>query len=94
MTASDAATPDGRDDPEPWVHQFSMFPDTRSAKPLCSGCRYEPRDHQRLRNAIANVLVNGSNYPPKVTPRILRQDMTPLIDTVLAAVVATEGTRS
>jgi hypothetical protein len=46
-----------------------------------------PED-RRLRNAIANVLVNGSNYPPKVTPRILGQDMTPLIDKVFEAVNA------
>jgi hypothetical protein len=41
-----------------------------------------------LRGALVNVLSNASNYPEKVQPRLLGQDMGPLIEKVADAIVA------
>jgi hypothetical protein len=61
----------------------------------CEGCYAELQPVQvevtAVRNAIANVLVNASNHPKKVTSHLLGQDMTPLIDKVTGAVVAALG---
>lgn len=42
----------------------------------------------KLRDAIATVLTNASNFPDKVQSRLLGQDMAPLIDRVTEAVRA------
>jgi len=44
-------------------------------------------EHDRLRAAIGSVLVNASNYPAKVSSRILGQDMGPLIERTVTAVL-------
>lgn len=41
-----------------------------------------------IRNAVAPVLVNASSFPRKAQPHLLGQDMAPLIDRVVTAVVA------
>jgi hypothetical protein len=41
-----------------------------------------------LRSAIGGVLVNASNFPPKVQFRMLGQDMSPLIERVVDALHA------
>jgi hypothetical protein len=44
-------------------------------------------DEDAIRRAVAPVLVNATNYPDRVTPHILGQDMTPLIEKVVARVM-------
>lgn len=43
---------------------------------------------EAIRIAIGGVLCNASNFPAKVTPHILGQDMGPLIGRTAAAVIA------
>jgi len=40
-----------------------------------------------LRGALSNALCNASNFPPKAAPHILGQDMTPLIDATVDAIL-------
>lgn len=49
-----------------------------------------PSDDEReaARRALTGALVNAGNYPPKVTPHILGQDMAPLIDKAADAILA------
>lgn len=44
-------------------------------------------DEDTIRRAVAPVLVNAMRYPEKVQVHILGQDMTPLIDAVVAKVM-------
>ena len=44
-----------------------------------------------LRTAIASVLWNASNYPPAVGLSMFGQDITPLVDKVVAAVAAVDA---
>lgn len=48
--------------------------------------REEARERDVLRGKLANVLSNAINYPSKVQPHILGQDMGPLISEVAEAI--------
>ncbi|TFD27469.1 hypothetical protein [Cryobacterium cryoconiti] len=45
-------------------------------------------EQEALRGVIGGVLRNASNYPPKVSARILGQDMGPLIDRTVDALIS------
>jgi len=45
-------------------------------------------EREALRAAIGGVLVNATNYPDRVAPRILGEDMGPLIDRTVDALLA------
>lgn len=57
---------------------------------LAAAVRVQALLREAVRGEVASVLVNAGNYPSKVTPHILGQNMQPLIDQVAAALGVAE----
>lgn len=62
----------------------------RRRRAIEAAARVQALLREAVRGEVASVLVNAGNYPSKVTPHILGQNMQPLIDQVAAALGVAE----